>query len=83
MLSENLRQFLQAIAWCLIFLGLVLVLISGLREVGLMSPPSITVNGDPISTILTLLSRAAAVVVQGGVLLVLLSIDERIQNRGA
>ncbi len=83
MLSENLRDFLRAAAWILIVIGVLLAILSGLRQFGLMSPPIINVNGHPLYTALSLVGSAVGSVVQGGLLLVLLSIDERIQNRGA
>lgn len=81
MLSENVRDFLRAAAWILMGVGVLLVILSGLRQFGLMSPPIVNVNGNPIYTALSLAASAVASVVQGGILLVLLSIDERIQNR--
>jgi hypothetical protein len=82
MLSENLRGFLRAAAWLLIVVGLILTVWSGLRQLGLVSPGIVNVNGEPFSAVLNLLLGAASSVVQGGLILVLLSIDERIQNRG-
>ena len=82
MMSDKLRDFLRAAAWTLIGVGVLLVVVSGLRQFGLLSPPIINVNGNPVSTVLGLVGAAAGSVVQGGLLLVLLSIDERIQNRG-
>jgi|GEM_PF-3345407 len=83
MLSDNLRDFLRAAAWLLIAIGLILTVWSGLRQMGLVSPSIVNVNGEPFSAVLNLVLGAVASVVQGGLLLVLLSIDERIQNRGA
>ena len=82
MMSDKLRDFLRAAAWTLIGVGVLLVVDAGLRQFGLLSPPIINVNGNPVSTVLGLVGAAAGSVVQGGLLLVLLSIDERIQNRG-
>lgn len=62
--------------------GVLLAILSGLRQFGVISPPIINVNGNPIFTGVSLAASAAGSLVQGGILLVLLSIDERIQNRG-
>lgn len=82
MLSDNIRDFLQMCAWAVIGIGVLLAILSALSHLGLMPNRTIAVNSDPFTTAVSLLGRAVASVVQGGVLLALLSIDERLQNRG-
>ena len=82
MISENLRGFLRAAAWLLIVVGVTLTIMNGLRQIGLMSPPVVVVNGNGLYAAFSLVGSVLAYVVQGGVLLALLSLDERIQKRG-
>ncbi|MFW2342822.1 hypothetical protein [Brevundimonas sp.] len=82
MLSDNVRGFLQMCAWGVIAIGVLLAALSGLGYLGVMPGPVTVGGGGPLTTVLSLLGRAAASVVQGGLLLALLSIDERLQNRG-
>lgn len=82
MMSENLRGFFSAAAWLFILIGVVVAVGHGLRVFGLFSPPIVSVNQGPIFQGLSVVGSILAPIVQGGILLSLLSIDERIQNRG-
>ncbi|MFK0298608.1 hypothetical protein ACIQTU_05230 [Brevundimonas sp. NPDC090276] len=82
MISENLRGFFCAAAWLLIVIGVVIAVGHGLRMVGFFSPPIVSVNQGPVFQGLSVMGSIFAPIVQGGILLSLLSIDERIQNRG-
>ena len=83
MLSEEMRQLFRAAAWALIAVGVIVAVYSGLRQLGIMGPPAIAVNGNVVTALLGVIVSASAAFVQGGVILALLSIDERLQNKAS
>ncbi|WP_292033007.1 MULTISPECIES: hypothetical protein [unclassified Brevundimonas] len=82
MMSDNLRGFFGAAAWLLIVIGVIIAVGHGLRMFGFFSPPIVSVNQGAVFQGLSVIGAIFAPIVQGGMLLSLLSIDERIQNRG-
>jgi hypothetical protein len=78
-IGPRIHLLLQIAAWMIIAIAPITVAVT----VGEALKSEIYPPGGELRFILSLIYGAAVPMVQGGVLLVLLSIDKRIQNRGA
>ena len=78
MIGPNLRKLLTAASWILIAFG---PLLTVLTLIDLASRPEGMLQ-DEFRTLISLAIGLVSPVVNGGLLLVLLSIDERIERKG-
>ena len=78
MIGPRLRKLLTAASWILIAFG---PLLTVLTLIDLASEPG-GVLGDEFRAVISLAIGLVSPVVTGGMLLVLLSIDERIERKG-